>query len=97
MADGAVVNTFDPYAVRAQFPILSRQVNGKPLVYLDNAASAQKPRVVIDALVPKGFRAEIQGIGQVRLGMEQEFPLARGGVHRLVSGVVVAAPTAEGG
>jgi hypothetical protein len=53
--------------------------------------------VVIDALVPKGFRAEIQGIGQVRLGMEQEFPLARGGVHRLVSGVVVAAPTAEGG
>ncbi len=42
---------FDPYAVRAQFPILSRQVNGKPLVYLDNAASAQKPRAVIDALV----------------------------------------------
>ncbi|WP_312596918.1 cysteine desulfurase [Brevundimonas sp.] len=51
MADGAVVNTFDPYAVRAQFPILSRQVNGKPLIYLDNAASAQKPRAVIDALV----------------------------------------------
>ena len=42
---------FDPYAVRAQFPILSRQVNGRPLVYLDNAASAQKPRAVIDALV----------------------------------------------
>jgi cysteine desulfurase/selenocysteine lyase len=51
MADGAVVNTFDPYAARAQFPILSRQVNGRPLVYLDNAASAQKPRAVIDALV----------------------------------------------
>lgn len=51
MADGATVNTFDPYAVRAQFPILSRQVNGKPLVYLDNAASAQKPRAVMDALV----------------------------------------------
>jgi len=45
------VRTFDPYAARAQFPILSRQVNGKPLVYLDNAASAQKPRAVIDALV----------------------------------------------
>jgi len=42
---------FDPYAVRAQFPILSRQVNGRPLVYLDNAASAQKPRAVIDRLV----------------------------------------------
>jgi len=42
---------FDPEAVRDQFPILSRQVHGKPLVYLDNAASAQKPQVVIDALV----------------------------------------------
>ena len=41
---------FDPHAVRAQFPILSRQVNGRPLVYLDNAASAQKPRAVIDTL-----------------------------------------------
>ena len=51
MADGSPVRTFDPYAARAQFPILSRQVNGKPLVYLDNAASAQKPRAVIDALV----------------------------------------------
>jgi cysteine desulfurase/selenocysteine lyase len=42
---------FDAEAARAQFPILSRQVNGKPLVYLDSAASAQKPRAVIDALV----------------------------------------------
>ncbi len=37
--------------VRADFPILHQQVNGKPLVYLDNAATAQKPRAVIDALV----------------------------------------------
>lgn len=51
MADGSPMTRFDPYAARAQFPILSRQVNGKPLVYLDNAASAQKPRAVIDALV----------------------------------------------
>jgi cysteine desulfurase/selenocysteine lyase len=52
MADGtALLKAFDPYAVRAQFPILSRTVNGKPLVYLDNAASAQKPRAVIDNLV----------------------------------------------
>jgi len=41
----------DAEAIRAQFPILSRTVNGKPLVYLDNAASAQKPRAVIDAMV----------------------------------------------
>ncbi len=36
--------------VRAQFPILARSVNGRPLVYLDNAASAQRPRAVLDAV-----------------------------------------------
>jgi len=41
---------YDVAAIRADFPILSRQVNGKPLVYLDNGASAQKPKVVIDAI-----------------------------------------------
>jgi cysteine desulfurase/selenocysteine lyase len=41
---------FDPHPLRAQFPILSRSVNGRPLVYLDNAASAQKPRAVIEAM-----------------------------------------------
>lgn len=41
---------FDVNAIRADFPILSRTVNGKPLVYLDNGASAQKPRCVIDAV-----------------------------------------------
>jgi cysteine desulfurase / selenocysteine lyase len=37
--------------IRADFPILQRQVNGRPLIYLDNAATTQKPRQVIDALV----------------------------------------------
>jgi cysteine desulfurase/selenocysteine lyase len=41
---------YDVTKVRADFPILSRQVNGKPLIYLDNGASAQKPQVVIDAI-----------------------------------------------
>jgi len=41
---------FDAEAVRAEFPILRRQVHGKPLVYLDSAASAQKPRAVIEAM-----------------------------------------------
>ncbi len=40
----------DPEAIRKDFPILSREVYGKPLVYLDNAASAQKPRAVLDTL-----------------------------------------------
>ena len=41
---------FDVADVRRDFPILSRQVNGRPLVYLDSGASAQKPQVVIDAV-----------------------------------------------
>ncbi len=41
---------YDVEKIRADFPILSREVNGKPLVYLDNGASAQKPKVVIDAI-----------------------------------------------
>lgn len=44
-------NIFDVASIRAQFPILSRQIDGKPLVYLDNAATTQKPQCVIDALV----------------------------------------------
>ncbi|WP_295313257.1 cysteine desulfurase [Roseobacter sp.] len=41
---------YDVNKIRGDFPILSREVNGKPLVYLDNGASAQKPQVVIDAI-----------------------------------------------
>ena len=41
---------YDVEKIRSDFPILSRQVNGKPLTYLDNGASAQKPQVVIDAI-----------------------------------------------
>ena len=42
--------TFNVDDIRGQFPILGREVHGKPLVYLDNAASVQKPRAVIDVL-----------------------------------------------
>jgi cysteine desulfurase/selenocysteine lyase len=41
---------FDVAAIRADFPILARQVHGQPLIYLDNAATTQKPQVVIDTL-----------------------------------------------
>ncbi|MGH8671268.1 MAG: SufS family cysteine desulfurase [Burkholderiales bacterium] len=46
----AVQNPFDVQRVRAEFPILARYVHGKPLVYLDNAATSQKPHTVIEAL-----------------------------------------------
>jgi cysteine desulfurase/selenocysteine lyase len=42
---------FDVEKIRADFPILKRKVNGKPLVYFDNAATSQKPKVVIDTIV----------------------------------------------
>jgi cysteine desulfurase/selenocysteine lyase len=45
----APTRPFDIEAVRADFPILARTVHGKPLVYLDNAATAHKPRAVLDA------------------------------------------------
>ncbi|MCB1730333.1 MAG: SufS family cysteine desulfurase [Halieaceae bacterium] len=50
-ASPAVVATFDAQRVRQDFPILEQEVNGRPLVYLDNAATTQKPSSVIDAIV----------------------------------------------
>src|SRR6202163_2604838 len=44
------IGTYDVNRIRADFPILGMQVYGKPLVYLDNAASAQKPQVVLDRI-----------------------------------------------
>ncbi len=52
---------YDVARIRADFPILSREVNGKPLVYLDNGASAQKPQVVIDA-VTKAYAHEYANV-----------------------------------
>ena len=53
-ADNSV--RIDLEAIRRQFPLLDRQVHGKPLVYLDNAATTQKPQAVLDAL--DGFYEE---------------------------------------
>ena len=56
-----ILNEPDIDAIRQQFPILSREVKGKPLIYFDNAATSQKPQSVIDALVNyyTGFNANI--------------------------------------
>lgn len=50
MADDGRTQPFSVDAIRAQFPALDQQVHGKPLVYLDNAATTQKPQVVIDTI-----------------------------------------------
>ncbi|APX25515.1 MAG: cysteine desulfurase [Rhodobacteraceae bacterium] len=52
---------YDVSEIRRDFPILSREVNGKPLVYLDNGASAQKPQCVIDA-VTRGYAEEYANV-----------------------------------
>ena len=49
-ADGRTAADYDVAAVRADFPILSRRIHGKPLAYLDSAASAQQPRSVMAAV-----------------------------------------------
>ncbi len=57
--------SFDLTRVRADFPVLAREVNGQPLAYLDSAASAQKPQVVIDAesrFYEHGYAAVHRGI-----------------------------------
>ena len=52
---------FDVRQIRKDFPILAREVNGKPLVYLDNGASSQKPEVVIDA-VTRAYKDEYANV-----------------------------------
>ena len=79
---------FDPYAARAQFPILSRTVNGKPLVYLDNAASAQKPRAVIDAMVAsmEGSYANVhRGLHTLSNEVTEAYEAARETVARFLN------------
>jgi cysteine desulfurase/selenocysteine lyase len=82
---------FDAEAVRAEFPILSRQVNGKPLVYLDSAASAQKPRAVIEAMT----RAMEHSYANVHRGLHtlaNETTDAYEGARKAVAAFIGAAP-----
>lgn len=62
MTNAALIETdFDVELLRQQFPILQREVKGKPLVYFDNAATTQKPQVVLDALISyyTGYNANV--------------------------------------
>ena len=77
----------DVYAIREQFPILDREVKGKPLVYLDNAATSQKPKVVIDALVNYygGFNANIhRGIHTLAEEATAAFEATRDAVQHFI-------------
>jgi cysteine desulfurase/selenocysteine lyase len=79
--------TLDLAAVRAQFPVLSRTVHGKPLVYLDNAASAQKPEAVIEAMAAamRGSYANVhRGLHSLANETTVAFEEARGAVARFI-------------
>jgi cysteine desulfurase/selenocysteine lyase len=84
---------YDVHAVRADFPILSREVNGRPLVYLDNGASAQKPRAVIDA-VTHAYSDEYanvhRGLHTLSTLSTERYEAVRGKVARFLN-----APTEE--
>lgn len=78
----------DVYAIRKQFPVLERQVKGHPLVYLDNAATAQKPQVVIDALVNyySGYNANIhRGIHTLAEEATAAFEATRDTVRQFIN------------
>lgn len=75
--------TFSVDKVRADFPVLSREVNGLPLAYLDSAASAQKPSQVIDAeaeFYRHGYAAVHRGIHTLRPGDRENGERAQAGI-----------------
>src|SRR5213594_483188 len=80
--------TFDVQQVRRDFPILGQKIHGKPLVYLDNAATTQKPQVVIDAMV----RSYAEDNANIHRGVHllseratQAYELAREKVQRFLN------------
>ncbi|MGY6411922.1 MAG: cysteine desulfurase [Alkalilacustris sp.] len=97
-------SSFDVEAVRRDFPILSRKVNGRPLVYLDNGASAQKPQVVIDA-VTRGYGDEYanvhRGLHYLSNLATDKYEAVRGIVARFLGapdehGIVFTSGTTQG-
>ena len=80
--------SFDVASARAQFPILQRQVNGKPLVYLDSAASAQKPRAVIEAMtwaMENAYANVHRGLHTLANETTDAYEAARESVRRLLN------------
>lgn len=80
--------SFDVKAIREQFPILGRQVHGKPLVYFDNAASAQKPDVVIDTMAEAmrdSYANVHRGLHTLANETTQAYEAARESTRRLIN------------
>ncbi|MGZ8559436.1 MAG: aminotransferase class V-fold PLP-dependent enzyme, partial [Chitinophagaceae bacterium] len=82
-----IKKAMDINAIRKQFPILNRDIKGKPLVYLDNAATSQKPKTVIDALINyyTGYNANIhRGIHTLAEEATAAYEATRDGVQHFI-------------
>jgi cysteine desulfurase/selenocysteine lyase len=93
MSSPTIQRSFDVAAIRREFPALSREVKGKPLVHFDNAATTQKPQVVIDALVNyySNYNANIhRGIHTLAEEATAAYEATRDTVQRFIN-----APTRE--
>jgi cysteine desulfurase / selenocysteine lyase len=80
--------TYDVTKIRGDFPILSLEVYGKPLVYLDNAASAQKPKAVLEAMnasMTAGYANVHRGLHYLSNTATQAFEDARESVRRFIN------------
>ena len=81
-------NAYDVAAIRRDFPILATKVHGKPLVFLDSGASAQKPRQVIDAMrevYEKGYANIHRGVYHLSQHATERFEAVRGKVARFLN------------
>ncbi|MPL99016.1 Cysteine desulfurase [bioreactor metagenome] len=79
---------YDVNRIRADFPILAREVNGRPLVYLDNGASAQKPRCVIDAMTQfyeQDYANVHRGLHYLSNVATEKYESVRGAVARFLN------------
>jgi cysteine desulfurase/selenocysteine lyase len=86
------LKTFDVDAIRAEFPILQRQVNDKPLIYLDSGASAQKPRAVIAAMtqtMEHSYANVHRGLHTLANETTDAYEAARRSVQRLINAASV--------
>ena len=80
-------NMFDAHKIREDFPVLSRKVYGQPLVYLDNAATSQKPRAVIQTLVDyyEGYNSNVhRGVHALSMEATDRYEEAREKVARFI-------------
>src|SRR5471032_1168041 len=87
-AQSKIASAFDAAAARADFPILSRQIHGKKLVYLDSGASAQKPAVVLDRMrdfAATDYANVHRGVHYLSGAATDAYEAARRTVHKFIN------------